>query len=558
MSRVNNDITSAKRKHRDEELFQKHFDNLRRQTMSVARKATSEVPFAVDDLAMMAVVLKARSSRHDSNSESSIISRRIWIVLDVINFDNFSYFWFRRLMRSQNRLQLFQVFARELTLQMLSMSLRGWRWMTLLSRRPLRIIESSRLKCSTRTVMYVHSDGTYQSTTSRQMMNSSHWMHTYSCKTVRCLCTNHLRSSYLANSIQSRTEVVLNDSKKHKWLEFALLVSISQNQDDVVQKNVDLLLELSTVESLRYVMKIEIYLFFNRLDFNQFIEWILRIVFWAVLRFILSTSISSIQAFAESVLEVATSMKNISFVKDLLENPFLMRIVLSSKIIFRKAVQSSNVELVRLLLNTGAKIDQNHVSLLNATTVKIARMFVEANADVNEQEIARHNYSFSTDFIHTALCLAVARHDVKLTRYLISVGADVNRRFACGTPLAVAAWENQKELLELLLKQGADVNRFEDYNQLSKANVFQSAACSGNLDYVRLLIEVEADVNALAYHHHGMTALQAASLQDHSEMVNFLLKCGAGVNCPEDFDYRLSKTELTHRLCSLSQWKRIV
>ena len=63
----------------------------------------------------------------------------------------------------------------------------------------------------------------------------------------------------------------------------------------------------------------------------------------------------------------------------------------------------------------------------------------------------------------TALGVAVMNDDVKLAQYLISAGADVNLRSIYeGTPLESAARRNHRELLELLLEQGARVNSVRD------------------------------------------------------------------------------------------------
>lgn len=258
----------------------------------------------------------------------------------------------------------------------------------------------------------------------------------------------------------------------------------------------------------------------------------LRIIPWTVLKPILSAPVPTIQAFAASVLEAATNMKNIQVVSDLLENGMIQ----SSKLLWIRAVQISNAELVRLFLRAKARADHEYyyqVPLLEAETVEIARTLVEAGADVNAVGPA---IVIDGTFIGmtTALCAAVWKHDVKLTRYLISAGANVNLTFDCGTPLEVAACRNQRESFELLLELDAFVNQVERSPfESRRVDALQHATISGNLNFVRLLIETEADVNAPAYHSRGMTALQAASVQSHLEMITFFFESWNECQCLE-------------------------
>lgn len=60
----------------------------------------------------------------------------------------------------------------------------------------------------------------------------------------------------------------------------------------------------------------------------------------------------------------------------------------------------------------------------------------------------------------------------------------------------------------------------------------QPAAGSGHLEIVRLLLDKEAHINALAGLRSGLTALQAAASCGHLEIVQLLLDSGAYINAP--------------------------
>lgn len=349
---------------------------------------------------------------------------------------------------------------------------------------------------------------------------------------------------YMRGSVMVRD--ILECTQTTQEILLALLASMPQIPGDDVQQNIDLLLGPPTIESCRYAVEVGVYLSSNfGTDYDHFISWMLRIFPWTILKRILSIPVLVIQAFAESVLKIATRMENIQIVTDLLQNPRLTSLIRSSDEVLVGAVETSNAALVRLLLRAGAKADQ-----VVAKTVEIARMLVEAGADVNAI-ITKYCHTSSGFGLcpsgHTALCAAVGRNDVNLARYLINAGANVNLPSKyCSSLLASAAYFNYTELVELLLDQGAPVNqvvRLEFHR--AKQTALQLAAHAGHLDCVRLLVEAGGDVNAPADHHDGWTALQAACLRGHIEMVTFLLNRGAHVNDPGNFDHRFPQTVLT-------------
>lgn len=319
----------------------------------------------------------------------------------------------------------------------------------------------------------------------------------------------------------------------------ALLAGMPQMQGDDIQEKVDLLLGSPTVTSLRCVVEVGIYMSSNNLKgIDDFIQWIFEKVPLTVLNFVLRNPTPTIRTFAESVLKVATDMENVEMVKNLLRHAHLKKLLKSSGKLLIRAVQRSNNELVRSLIDAGARADLKwqdllglRVPLLEAKTVEIARTLVRAGADINAFGNARfsHSWHIGFDASLTALCVAVGNDDVKLARYLIDAGADVNLRHPrFDSPLEMAARGTGRELVELLLEHHADANRVP--------GALQRAALLGNLDHVRLLVEAGAAVNAPV----KIPALHAASIHGHFEVMTFLLNHGANVNTPSD-----SRTLLT-------------
>ena len=88
------------------------------------------------------------------------------------------------------------------------------------------------------------------------------------------------------------------------------------------------------------------------------------------------------------------------------------------------------------------------------------------------------------------------------------------------TPLHIAAEEGHKEIAELLIAEGADVNAKSE----ADATPLHYAASWGGKEIVELLIAAGADVNAK--NDNGNTPLDWAILRKHTETADLLRKHG--------------------------------
>ncbi|KAM6503799.1 hypothetical protein JOM56_000742 [Amanita muscaria] len=120
---------------------------------------------------------------------------------------------------------------------------------------------------------------------------------------------------------------------------------------------------------------------------------------------------------------------------------------------------------------------------------------------------------------------AASVHAKDIVELLLDNGADVNAQGGCyGNPLQVASSRGDKDIVELLLDKGADVNaQSGEYG-----NALQTASYRGRKDIVELLLDKGADVNAQGGKYGN--ALQAASLKGKKDIVELLLDKGADVN----------------------------
>jgi ankyrin repeat protein len=120
------------------------------------------------------------------------------------------------------------------------------------------------------------------------------------------------------------------------------------------------------------------------------------------------------------------------------------------------------------------------------------------------------------------LIQAIWGHNTTWATYLIDGGVDVNTNDGKGTyPLILAcSYEDNDEMIELLLSKGADPNV-----QGPKGETPLGLAAKYSLKAVQMLVDKGAEVNASD--DRGFTALHWAREKGQEEVVKFLLEKGA-------------------------------
>jgi ankyrin repeat protein len=106
--------------------------------------------------------------------------------------------------------------------------------------------------------------------------------------------------------------------------------------------------------------------------------------------------------------------------------------------------------------------------------------------------------------------------------------ADVNARQPDGsTPLAWAVYQDDAEIVDLLLKAGAKVDTADDYGETP----LTLACANGNAALVEKFLLAGADPNAARYYHE--TALMIAAASGNPQVVHELLAHGAKIDAVE-------------------------
>jgi ankyrin repeat protein len=258
-------------------------------------------------------------------------------------------------------------------------------------------------------------------------------------------------------------------------------------------------------------------------------------------------------------LQNAATKGNLEMVKFLIQKKADLEIPLGSqqagipsRNALHMAVENGHKAIVDALLDSGAKVNARtslgktalHLAA-NSGFREIALVLLAKGADVN----ARDNQGNTP--LHDAM--GNASH---IALELLDKGADVNARNSSNTtPLYYAVEGGSVDLIDLLLKRGADPNvvtstqnsiLFSAVMRSSNPEVLQLLIKSGadlkfqdregmtalhwaangrKLDFVKLLVEGGADVNAKNFA--GVTALHIAVTGDAYDIAEYLLNHGA-------------------------------
>lgn len=142
----------------------------------------------------------------------------------------------------------------------------------------------------------------------------------------------------------------------------------------------------------------------------------------------------------------------------------------------------------------------------------------------------------------TLLFMACYRGHKDIVELLLDNGADIHARTKSGvSALCIACTDRKRDLVELLLDRGADANTITN----NGVSVLYTAAANGYRDIVELLIDRGANINTIA--DNGVSPLLASCYNGHKDVAELLIDKGA------DIDIKLQGMNLLCVACMQGQ-----
>ncbi|KAI0411395.1 ankyrin repeat-containing domain protein [Xylaria grammica] len=154
--------------------------------------------------------------------------------------------------------------------------------------------------------------------------------------------------------------------------------------------------------------------------------------------------------------------------------------------------------------------------------------FVQTLLDHNQHG----DYSYRDFKGWSPLACAIGHRNKDMINLLLTAGVNVNGRAPyVGEPLAAAVTTGDLDFVRYLIQAGASVNANDGSSQFP--SLLQIAVDKSRLDIVRCLIQAGADVDANYKHYlYNRSPLQAAVGGGKTDIVHCLVEAGANVNAP--------------------------
>ncbi|KAL8904793.1 MAG: hypothetical protein Q9171_006911 [Xanthocarpia ochracea] len=203
-----------------------------------------------------------------------------------------------------------------------------------------------------------------------------------------------------------------------------------------------------------------------------------------------------------------------------------------AKAVLRSDAEKPKEDMVRLLLDAGAQV-YNHVNIpiqidgiflpgsllavaAQSGSVELVRLLLGSGADPNWRDGLEYG---------TSLQCAIASKSDEVVHVILEAGADINAIPSTEdgrTALQEAASQGNLELVQLLLQKGADVNT--PAAKVRGVTALEAASIQGHLAVVVQLLHAGADVNGNSSESGGRTALQGAAELGRLDIVSLLLE----------------------------------
>ncbi|NOU21978.1 MAG: hypothetical protein HOO93_09335 [Methyloglobulus sp.] len=196
------------------------------------------------------------------------------------------------------------------------------------------------------------------------------------------------------------------------------------------------------------------------------------------------------------------------------------------------ALAENNPGIVTLLINKGANVnipDQNgHIPFVKAIygheNGTLVSYMLDHCADVNiKSMLAPPGHGSASEEVDTPLHAAIDKQDIQLINVLIKKGADINQKAGLGniSPLSLAVGSDNLELVKLFVENGANVNSSDDSGWTPLIVALENS----HFEVAKFLIDHGANLNA--HTTSGESPIGLAKKKSRNDIVELLLTKGA-------------------------------
>lgn len=194
-----------------------------------------------------------------------------------------------------------------------------------------------------------------------------------------------------------------------------------------------------------------------------------------------------------------------------------------------QTIRDNDFTAAKALIASGADVNQEDeltyltplMLSVDKNNIEMVKTLIKSGADINKK-YRRSGY--------TPLMMALNDHKPELAKFLISEGADIKTQANDGTTALIIAAGRSREVFDLLLAKGADLNAKNDRGIGVFTNCFMGIM-SENLttDFAEYLLSLGANIDEenTFGSYAGYTPLFWAILYDEEKLVDFLLNKGA-------------------------------
>jgi ankyrin repeat protein len=296
-------------------------------------------------------------------------------------------------------------------------------------------------------------------------------------------------------------------------------------------------------------LKLAVYLLSNKLlrirgsrmvFCDQLLKWFQTKRNYLFLRKILSHNSPTIEAFAEDIFSSALHDEDAAILRVFLEAGISPEMIVYDRLDLvhyrplQVVTRRGNFHLIEMFVDMGADINATNVdiyrsNLANQTPLQLAAR----RGDIEVVKYLMHKGAtvvLPEVYGPSALQNAAMAGNLEIASLLIDNGADINASYGSyGCALACAILVEANSIMELLLQRGPSINCDPGYNRYTP---LECAAKVGNRQIVDRLLKLGADANLSTSRCYGnwRTALQWAVLNGDLEMCHTLMQAGADVN----------------------------